>query len=216
MKKTAIILAGGEGRRMKSEIPKQFLLLKKKPVLIHTLEKFSEFDKIIVVLPKSQIKYWETLCLKYKCSINHSMVKGGETRFDSVKNGLHNIIENSIVMIHDGVRPLVSKKTINTLIENLSVGYGIVPVISIKDSIRKIEGTLSTSINRKNMFKVLTPQCFLGNEIKNAYSQKFSESFTDDACVFEKNGGKIKTIIGERINMKITIKEDLEIIKSLM
>ena len=119
-------------------------------------------------------------------------------------------------MIHDGVRPLVSKKTINTLIENLSVGYGVVPVISIKDSIRKIEGTLSTSINRKNMFKVLTPQCFLGNEIKDAYSQKFSESFTDDACVFEKNGGKIKTIIGEKINMKITIKEDLEIIKSLM
>ena len=82
MKKTAIILAGGEGRRMKSDIPKQFILLKKKPILIHTLEKFSEFDQIIIVLPKDQIKYWQNLCLKYKCSINHSIVKGGKTRFE--------------------------------------------------------------------------------------------------------------------------------------
>jgi len=216
MKKTAIILAGGEGRRMKSDIPKQFLLLKKKPVLIHTLEKFSEFDHIIIVLPKAQIKYWQNLCLKYKCSINHSIVKGGKTRFDSVKNGMENITENSILMIHDGVRPLVSKNTINALIENLSVGYGVVPVISINDSIRKIEGKLSTSINRKNMFRVLTPQCFLSNEIKNAYAQNFTESFTDDSSVFEKNGGKIKTIIGERINIKITTKEDFKIIKTLI
>lgn len=216
MEKISIIVAGGQGKRMETKTPKQFLTLNKKPLLMHTLEKFSELDQIILVLPKSQINYWKNLCVKYKCTIPHMIIEGGKTRFHSVKNALKKISSNTIVAIHDGVRPLISKKLIFKLISETRKKIGVIPIIPIKDSIRKTEGELTISIDRKNMFTVQTPQCFLGDEIKNAYDQNFSEEFTDDACVFEKNGGKIKTIIGERANIKITIKEDLKVVKSLI
>ena len=216
MKKISIIVAGGQGKRMKTKTPKQFLTLNGKPILMHTLEKFSELDQIILVLPKSQINYWNNLCVKYKCAIPHMIIEGGRTRFHSVKNALKKISSNTIVVIHDGVRPLISKKIIFKLISKTRKEIGFVPVLPVKDSIRKTEGELTISIDRKNMFTVQTPQCFLGDEIKNAYDRNYSEEFTDDASVFEKNGGKIKTIIGERVNIKITIKEDLKIAKSLM
>ncbi|MAX68698.1 MAG: 2-C-methyl-D-erythritol 4-phosphate cytidylyltransferase [Flavobacteriales bacterium] len=211
MRKVALIVAGGKGVRMNSDIPKQFLLLKGTPVLMRTIEKFSALDEIILVLPKTQIEYWENLCKEYSFSIPHTSIEGGETRFHSVKNGLDRVKNNSIVAIHDGVRPIISAKLIDNLINEVKDGFGVIPIIPIRDSIRKIDAEISTHVDRTNLYKVQTPQCFLSSEIKNACSQEYSEKFTDDASVFESNGGNIKTIIGEAKNLKITTKEDLKI-----
>ena len=211
MKKVALIVAGGKGIRMNSDIPKQFLLLKGTPVLMYTLEKFSALDEIILVLPKKQIEYWENLCKEYSFSIPHTSIEGGETRFHSVKNGLDRVDNNSLVAIHDGVRPLISTKLIDNLINETKNGIGVIPVVPVKNSIRKVDAEISTHVDRTNLYNVQTPQCFLSDDIKNAYTQKYSEKFTDDASVFESNGGNIRTIIGEEKNLKITTKEDLKI-----
>ena len=214
MKKVALIVAGGKGFRMNSNIPKQFLLLKETPILMHTLEKFSDLDEVILVLPKYQIPFWEKLCTTHNFTIPHTITKGGETRFHSVKNGLEKINENSLVAIHDGVRPLVSKNLISNLISQVKEGVGGVPVVPIKDSIRKVDGENSKHIDRINLYQVQTPQCFLSADIKDAYKQEFSENFTDDASVLESNGGKIATISGEEKNLKITTEEDLKIMSA--
>ena len=211
MRKVAIIVAGGKGVRMNSDIPKQFLLLNSTPVLIHTLLKFSHLDEIILVLPKIQIEYWNLLCATHNFTILHTIVEGGITRFHSVKNGLEKVDNNSIVAIHDGVRPLVSKNLINNLISEVKEGVGGIAVVPIKDSIRKLEGTNSIHIDRSNLFKVQTPQCFLSDDIKKAYTKEYSDTFTDDASVFEANGGEINTLLGEEKNLKVTTEEDLKI-----
>lgn len=211
MKKVALIVAGGKGIRMNSDIPKQFLLLKGTPVLMRTIEKFSHLDEIVLVLPKTQIEYWNTICEKYNFLLPHTSVEGGETRFHSVKNGLDRVDNNSIIAIHDGVRPLISTKLINSLIDKTKNGIGAIPVVPVRNSIRKVDDETSTHVDRTDLYNVQTPQCFLSSEIKNAYSQEYSQKFTDDASVFESNEGNIKTIIGEEKNLKITTKEDLKI-----
>ena len=211
MKKVAIIVAGGKGLRMNSEIPKQFLLLHDKPILIHTIEKFINFDDVILVLPKEQTKLWNEICEKYNFTIPHKITEGGSTRFQSVRNGLDEIDHQSIVAIHDGVRPLVSENLINSLVKEVKEGIGVLPIIPVTDSIRKVDGDTSTHVNRSNLFKVQTPQCFLSSDIKEAYSQKYSEELTDDASVFEAYRGKINSLIGEEKNRKITTEEDLKI-----
>ena len=215
MKRVALIVAGGKGIRMNSDIPKQFLLLKGTPVLMHTLEKFSHLDEVILVLPKYQISFWKELCTIHNFTIPHTITEGGETRFHSVKNGLEKINENSLIAIHDGVRPLISKNLIINLISEVIEGVGIIPIIPLKDSIREVEGKNSTHIDRSNLYKVQTPQCFLSNEIKEAYAQEYSEKFTDDASVFECNNGKIRSLFGEEKNLKITTGEDLKIASAL-
>jgi len=216
MKKIALIVAGGRGERMNANIPKQFLLLNNLPILMHTINAFSDFDKRILVLPQSQIDNWKALCAQYKFSTKHSIVSGGINRFGSVKNGLREIEDDSIVAIHDGVRPLISKTLIEKLISATKKGIGVVPVIPIKDSLRRIERTKSQAVSRDNLYKVQTPQCFFSNTIKDAYTQNFSLFFTDDASVLESNGGKIFTVLGEKINLKITTKEDLSISEMFM
>ena len=211
MQKVAVIVAGGKGLRMNSEMPKQFLRLQNKPILIHTIEKFIHFDNVIIVLPKEETTVWKEICKKYKFTIPHKVTEGGTTRFQSVKNGLEEVDNNSVVAIHDGVRPLVSENLINSLVKEVRQGIGVIPVIPVTDSIRKVEEDLSIYIDRSNLFKVQTPQCFLSTEIKEAYSQNYSELFTDDASVFETKGGQINTILGEEKNIKITTEEDLKI-----
>ena len=211
MKRVVIIVAGGKGVRMNSEIPKQFLLLNDTPLLMHTLKQFSHLEEIVLVLPKAQFEYWQELCKTHNFTQQHSLVAGGKTRFHSVKNGLAKIQDNTVVAIHDGVRPLVSETLINNLIDKTKSGIGVIPVVPVKDSIRKVEGENSTHINRNNLFKVQTPQCFLSADIQKAYTQEFSEVFTDDASVFEANGGEITTLLGEEKNLKITNEEDLKI-----
>jgi len=216
MRKIALIVAGGIGERMNSAIPKQFLLLKGAPILMHTLKQFSYFEEIILVLPSTQFDYWYSLCNTYNFTLKHTLVAGGKTRFHSVKNGLGKVADESIVAIHDGVRPLVSTTLINCLISKAKDGMGIIPIVPVKDSIRKVDGENSIHVDRKNLYNVQTPQCFISSNIKKAYAQEFSEHFTDDASVFEANSGKINTILGEGKNLKITTEEDLKIAEVLI
>jgi len=215
MKRVALIVAGGKGDRMNTKTPKQFLLLNNLPVLMHTLNAFSHLDKIILVLAQAQIENWKALCKQYNFTLKHSIVSGGINRFGSVKNGLKKVDDNSIVAIHDGVRPLVSEHLIDKLITATKKGIGIVPVVPVKDSLRKVEGHKTEMIIRSNLYKVQTPQCFYSSTIKDAYKQNFSLFFTDDASVLESNGGKITTIIGEERNLKITTEQDLRVAEIL-
>ena len=216
MKKVALIVAGGKGKRMNSKIPKQFLLLNNSPVLMHTINQFSHFAEIIVVLPKDQFDYWKQLCKDINLKIRYKLVEGGKTRFHSVKNGLEKVDEKSIVLIHDGVRPLFSKTLIERLISRVNNNIGVIPVVPITSSIRKVEGEKSQNVNRSDLYQVQTPQCFMSADIKSAYKKEFSEFFTDDASVFENSGGKITTILGENKNLKITTEEDLKIAEIFM
>ena len=216
MKKVALIVAGGKGERMNTDIPKQFLVMNDLPILMHSLNAFSHLDKIILVLPRTQIENWEELCKQYNFILKHTVVAGGINRFGSVKNGLAKIDEGSIVAIHDGVRPLVSKNLIDRLIGATKKGNGIIPIVAVKDSIRKVEGYKSKAVSRSNLYKVQTPQCFFASTLKDAYKQNFSLFFTDDASVLESNGGKIIAIIGEERNLKITTEEDLRLAEALI
>jgi 2-C-methyl-D-erythritol 4-phosphate cytidylyltransferase len=216
MQKVALIVAGGKGERMNADIPKQFLLLNGTPILMHTLKQFSHFEEIVLVLPLTQFEYWQELCEKYNFRQQHALVEGGKTRFHSVKNGLDKIADNTTVAIHDGVRPLISTTLIDSLVAETKSGIGIIPIVPVKDSVRKVEGENSVNLDRSNLFKVQTPQCFLSADIQEAYTQDFSDTFTDDASVFEANGGKINTLLGEEKNLKITTQEDLKIASILI
>lgn len=216
MKRIALIVSGGTGTRMNSKIPKQFLLLKGMPVLMQTIKQFSAFDKIILVLGKKQFNLWKELCNKHNFKIMHTLIEGGNSRFQSVKNGLLSINKNELVAIHDGVRPIISKNLIDKLINKTKKGMCVIPVLPVKDSIRKIDEIKSQQINRSNLYRVQTPQCFISDDIKQAYNQEFSNSFTDDASVFENWKGEIITSDGEEKNIKITTEEDLNIAEKFM
>ena len=214
MDKAAIILAGGVGKRMCSKTPKQFLKTSKDdfPILISTLKKFSSIKKITLVLPKDYVEYWKLLCKKHKFIQPHKIVEGGKNRFYSVKNGLKTVNNNCIVAIHDGVRPFVSKELIDKIYTQAkkTPEFGIVPYISLKDSIREIIDSNSSISRERNKFILIqTPQCFYAKNLKLAYSQKFRKEFTDDASVFEAFGKKIRIVEGEEHNIKITTKNDL-------
>jgi len=214
-----LIVAGGSGKRMGSEIPKQFLLLAGKPVLMHTIEKFRDFDgsmKIIIVIPPEQSGYWDELKDKYFFNVPHTVVMGGTNRFFSVLNGLEMVSSGSVVAIHDGVRPFVTTGTINRCFTTaLKLGNAI-PVISPADSLRMVTGIGSVPVNREHIKQVQTPQVFLSDLIKNAYRQEYSEAFTDDATVLERTGETINLVEGNRENIKITTPEDLLICETLL
>jgi len=212
MKKYAVIVAGGKGERMLSEIPKQFMLLKNKPILMHTIEAFFNFDnsiKIILVLPQKHIPLWQELCKKYDFQIDCSTVEGGEERFFSVKNGLNLVEKNSLVAIHDGVRPWVSKKTLENCFTTAEILGNAVPVVPVNESIRWVENGTNRHINRTNLRIVQTPQVFHSQILKAAYLQDFNEIFTDDASVAEAFGEKINLVEGNMENIKITTQHDL-------
>lgn len=208
-----IIVAGGKGLRMGKDIPKQFLLLQGKPILMHTIEKFHAWDsslEIILVLPKNQHSYWEEICIKHKFNLKIHITSGGETRFHSVKNGLE-IASGDIIGIHDGVRPLVSHNTITDCYETAKNKGNAIPCIPVNDSLRKIENNDNQMVNRANFFRIQTPQVFQNNIIKSAFKQEFSEHFTDDASVIESAGHKVVLVDGNEENIKITRPVDLAI-----
>ena len=211
MQKTALIVGGGIGTRIKTKIPKQFLLANNLPILMHTINKFSHLDKIILVIPKNHFEYWNSLCVKYKFLVKHKLVEGGDSRFQSVKNGLKHIDNNDVVLIHDGVRPMISKNLINKSIKLIMPNVGVIPVTPVINTIRQITRAKSKHLKRSSLFNVQTPQCFNCSDISKAYNQPYLEEFTDDASVFEANGGQIKTIEGEDDNIKITKSRDLKI-----
>lgn len=215
----AIIVAGGSGKRMNSVLPKQFLTIAGKPIIMHTIEKFhvsSYQPKIILVLSSADIHTWKELVKEYNFKIPHTLVIGGKERFFSVKNGLETIKEqNSIIAIHDAVRPLVSLKTINNCYTKAIKNGNAVTSISSRDSVRQKEGEKNFAIPRDKIFLIQTPQTFNYNQLNTAYHQDFSKDFTDDASVVEKAGFQIFLEEGDQFNIKITYQEDLDLAEVL-
>jgi 2-C-methyl-D-erythritol 4-phosphate cytidylyltransferase len=214
MKKAVVIVAGGSGTRMRSDIPKQFLLLRGRPILMHTIERFYNFCndiKIVVVLPKDEIERWEHLCSEYHFAIQHTVAQGGETRYHSVKNGLALIDSSCIVGIHDGVRPLVSTQVIDRCYREAAAGKAVIPVTPAVDSLRMVTPTGNTAIDRSAIRLVQTPQVFPSNMLEDAYRQEYTPTFTDDASVVEAYGKSITLVDGNIENIKITNPIDLTI-----
>ena len=207
-----IVVAGGKGLRFGSEIPKQFLPIGGKPILIRTIEKIRQAIsdiKIILVLPKEYKDYWQLLCSEYGFSIEHKIVDSGDERFFSVKNGIDAIEdENAIIGVHDGVRPFVGLEVVRECMLVAEKLGTAIPAIKPLETVRlgRTENSThkSSSFDRNEVFLVQTPQCFDSKMLKKAYSQSFDKSFTDDASVVEKLGYGINLVKGNRENIKIT------------
>lgn len=212
MKKYAVIVAGGSGTRMQSATPKQFLELNGKPVIMHTLERFWEASteiKLILVLPELHVSFWNELLQKHRFVIPHVIVKGGETRFQSVRNGLQVISGEGLVAVHDAVRPLITPALINRLIENASIYGNAVPVIPVSETIRIVEGDSSKTVDRTKFRLVQTPQVFKVSELQEAFKKPYQEFFTDEATIMESSDHTIYLSEGEVANIKITTPSDL-------
>jgi len=215
----AIIVAGGEGTRMQSDIPKQFLELNGVPVLMHTINVFYNYSSditIILVLPKVEFDYWNTLCHEYQFDVPVILQEGGETRFHSVRNGLQKINKNGLVAIHDAVRPLVDQRIIYESFKLAENSASAIASVNLTESLRKVEENSSCSVDRTKYRMIQTPQTFKVADIKKAYEQKYEIYFTDDASVAEKFGIKILLFDGDHRNIKITTKEDLIMAESLI
>lgn len=219
MIRTALIVAGGKGLRMGSDLPKQFLPVGGKPVLMRTLEAFYQFDAamhLILVLPKEQQAYWRQLCSDYQFVINHRIVDGGETRFHSVKNGLAFVSGSGLVGVHDGVRPFVSQEVIGRCYDMAEVRKAVIPVVDIVETVRRLTAEGSETVNRNDYKLVQTPQVFDAGLLKQAYAQEFTPLFTDDASVVEAMGVPVCLVEGNRENIKITTPFDLKVATTLL
>lgn len=218
MKRFVIIVAGGSGQRMESLVPKQFLSIHNEVILMKSIKSFHLFDptlRIILALPENHIRYWTELCKEHHFLIHHEIVKGGNTRYHSVKNALEKVDNEGIVAIHDGVRPLVSQATIAQIFEIASINGNAVPYTDLVDSIRFVDLDVNYPVDRNKYKLIQTPQAFDCKLIKKAYNQSWNESFTDDASVIEKMGTKINLIPGNRENIKITSQIDLKLAEAL-
>jgi 2-C-methyl-D-erythritol 4-phosphate cytidylyltransferase len=214
MKRCCIIVAGGNGTRMRTELPKQFLLIGGIPVLMYTIRNFYDFDpllQLIVVLPEDEITGWNKLCEKFRFGIPHQIVPGGKTRFQSVKNGLTIATECDLIAVHDGVRPLVSHQTLSRCFEGAGENGTAIPVLPANESVRKGDMNNSVPVDRSHYFMVQTPQVFNAEIIKQGYNQDWIPQFTDDASVVEYSGTAVHLVMGNRENIKITFPEDLQI-----
>jgi len=214
MGRSCIIVAGGNGSRMGTELPKQFLRVRGIPVLMHTIRNFHDFDpsiQLIVVLPADEIDNWKELCRQHHFDIPHHLIAGGDTRFQSVKNGLSLVNDSELIAIHDGVRPLVSLETLNRCFEGAGETGTAIPVLPANESVR--EGTMNSSapVDRSRYFLVQTPQVFKASLIQESYNQPWIPEFTDDASVAEHSGIRVHMVMGNRENIKITFPEDLRI-----
>ncbi|MBE7400685.1 2-C-methyl-D-erythritol 4-phosphate cytidylyltransferase [Bacteroides fragilis] len=220
MYRTALIVAGGKGLRMGSELPKQFLPIGGKPVLMHTLEAFHRFDKrmqLILVLPCEQQGFWRELCETHGFNIRHEIADGGETRFHSVKNGLALINGiGGMVGVHDGVRPFVSQEVIARCFREAAVRKAVIPVIDVVETVRHLTGSGSETVNRNDYKLVQTPQVFDADLLRRAYEQEFTPFFTDDASVVEAMGVPVHLVEGNRENIKITTPFDLKVASALL
>lgn len=215
MKKFGIIVAGGNGTRMGAPIPKQYLEIGGKPILMHTMEIFFQYDssiELILVIPESDFPFWDSLCDKFHFQIPHQMVKGGQSRFQSVRNGLDTILSiNGLVAIHDGVRPFVNPKVISRSFEEAEKMGSAIAVIHLKDSIRKVSGDGNSFFQDRQEFRLVqTPQTFQLDKIKKAFQVPESTLFTDDATVYEQQGWQVNLIDGNPENIKITSPEDMD------
>jgi 2-C-methyl-D-erythritol 4-phosphate cytidylyltransferase len=219
MKKYVLIAAGGSGTRINAKEPKQFILINGKPMLMHTIVRFTAYDpsvSLILALPQIHHEYWNRLCSDLGFNIPHILIAGGETRFDTVRNGLSCIQDEGIVFIHDGVRPFVSQETIRKCYETALSKGNAIPVIPVTESVRQLDKNGNFPVNREQYVLIQTPQTFRVSLIQKAYEQEYLPEFTDDASVLEKTGVKINLVEGNRENIKITWPEDLIYAKSLL
>ena len=216
-----IIVAGGKGLRMGSDIPKQFLPIGGKPVLMRTIERFREYAptlQIVLVLPKSQQDYWHQLCKDYDFKVEYILADGGETRFHSVQNGLAKIPDDAegVVGVHDGVRPFPSIDVIRNCYETAREKKAVIPVIPVVETVRHLKGETSETVPRNDYRLVQTPQTFDIQLLKAANRQPYNDGFTDDASVVESSGHAITLVEGNRENIKITTPYDLKIAEVLI
>ena len=218
MKKHIIIVAGGKGLRMGGDIPKQFLPVCGKPVLMRTMEAFHTYDAaihIILVLPVSQQAYWKELCQEYQFSLSHDIANGGDTRFHSVMNGLAMVEGNGLVGVHDGVRPFVSQEVIARCYEEAEACKAVIPVIDVVETVRHLTEEGSETVPRDRYKLVQTPQVFEVELLRRAYQQTYTDLFTDDASVVEAFGEKVYLVKGNRENIKLTTPFDLKLAEML-
>ena len=222
-----IVVAGGKGLRMGSDIPKQFLPIGDKPVLMRTLERFREYSddlQIILVLPEAQQEYWQELCKKYDFKVEYLLANGGQTRFHSVQNGLALVPDDAegLVGIHDGVRPFPSIEVIRNCYETARTAKAVIPVIPVVETLRHISLTshplplTSKTVPRDEYRLVQTPQTFDIQLLKAANRQPYNDGFTDDASVVESYGHKITLVEGNRENIKITTPYDITVAEAII
>jgi 2-C-methyl-D-erythritol 4-phosphate cytidylyltransferase len=215
----ALIVAGGKGKRIKSSLPKQFIELNGKPILLHTIEAFIRYSptiNIVLVLPEDDFEVWKSICQKFNLTYPIILQKGGETRFQSVKNGLNKIEGEGLVAIHDGVRPLVSEDIIGASFRLAAVHQSAVAAVRLKESIRMTDQDNTKAVDRSKFRLIQTPQTFDLQLIKKAYEIKEDASLTDDASVAERAGHIISLFEGSYENIKITTQEDLIVARALM
>lgn len=218
-KEYAVIVAGGKGRRFGSNIPKQFVELNGKPVLMHTIDAFYQYDNsisIILVLPEEDIHDWQSLCTTYKFKKDVAVVAGGSSRFLSVRNGLAAIDGDGLVAIHDGVRPLVTPDIIATSFRAAGDHGAAIAAVDLKESLRMINTTDSQAVDRSSYKLIQTPQTFRISLVKQAYEMDEDTTLTDDASVVEKSGYKIFLFEGSYENIKITTAGDLILAQALL
>lgn len=225
MNRCVIIVAGGKGLRMGGALPKQFVPIAGKPILMHTLEVFYKWDpstRLILVLPEDHQSYWKMLCKEIGCVAPHDIVNGGITRFESVNNGLSFIRdnisdkENLLVGVHDGVRPFVSSSVLDICFDEAFRSGSAVPAVSVIDSLREKTADGSHAVDRSRFVAVQTPQVFRYEPLMKSYEHDYVESFTDDASVVEYAGFEIHLVEGNRENIKITTPMDLALASCLL
>jgi 2-C-methyl-D-erythritol 4-phosphate cytidylyltransferase len=217
MRKTAIIVAGGQGIRMQGTLPKQFLAICGEPVLFHTLRKFNHDSiRIILVMNEAWIDYWNDLIREFEFEVQHEVVAGGRSRAMSVLNGLNLTDDNSLVAVHDAVRPLVSETLIQELYNQALQHKAVIPVVPVKDSLRIIDGNTSKAVARENFRAVQTPQVFLTSLLKESFKMEGYENYTDEASLVEASGHPIHLVNGEESNIKITVPADLVFAEAML
>ena len=225
-KKYVIVMAAGSGTRMGADVPKQFMELNGKAILRMTIETFISACpdvSVITVLPEAHIAYWKNYCLKNNFTCPQVLVKGGITRFHSVRNALEKVPEGALVAIHDGVRPLISQELVRSMFEKAEEIPALIPVTPCVDTMKALEkqgddlvGIPGVKVDRSTLFGVQTPQIFHSEIIKEAYSQAYDTAFTDDASVLEKYGKNPSYVAGERFNIKITTQDDLLLARAIL
>lgn len=223
MRRYAIIVAGGSGTRFGSKVPKQFLPLAGVPVLMRTIGKFHAASggvQVVLVLPAAQQQYWRQLCEQYGFATPHTVVTGGDSRFQSVKNAicaLPPLEAGDLVAVHDGVRPLASVALIDAIYDAAARSGAAIPVVPVTDSVRQLDGQgRSVALVRTCLRAVQTPQAFDGVRLKQAYAVPYDPAFTDDASVWERAGGQVTLVEGETTNIKITHPIDIIIAQKLL
>lgn len=219
MKKYAVIVAAGSGSRMGKEIPKQFLLLAGRPILYYTLDTFlssySDLHVLLVISPKFRL-WTEAICKAFPDPGRITLVDGGNTRFQSVKNGLAQIHDNAVVFVHDGVRCLITGQLIHHCFEQTILKGSAIPTVAATESIRIIDRNHHKIVDRKKVRMVQTPQTFLSTILLNAYKTEEKEFFTDEASVVEHSGEKVHLIEGEYTNIKITRPQDMAVAEQIL